>query len=250
MVALNHADFLALWETGHRLHPLDRGLLVIQASLPADAQESPVADWPLGRRNRALAELRTLYFGPRLEGWTVCTECGEKLEFELDCRALAETPEPAACQRISVHGSSFRLPTSRDLARIASEADPSQAAILLLESCAIESENNPAVVEGERETKLAAIRSWTPERIDAVAEKMSEADPLAEISLGFDCPLCHHTSKETLDLASFLWTEIETRARRLLSDVHALASAYGWTEAVILALSDVRRSTYLQMVQA
>src|SRR3981189_3105768 len=72
MRALSNADFLTLWENGHRLHPLDRALLAIRASLPetpdSRVTDEPVADWTLGRRNRALAELRTLYFGPRLEG--------------------------------------------------------------------------------------------------------------------------------------------------------------------------------------
>jgi hypothetical protein len=239
MLALNHADFLALWEAGSRLHPLDRGLLAIRASLPAQAGETPVADWPLGRRNRTLAALHTLYFGPRLEGWTVCAGCGEKLEFELDCRALGETPEPPALSQVGMDGKIFRLPTSRDLARIANEDDPFQAAVRLLESCAVDPPDHSA-----------GIRGWPPEKIDAVADKMAEADPLAEISLGLACPLCHHTSEETLDLADFLWTEIEARARRLISEVHILATAYGWAEAAILALSDVRRATYLQMVQA
>jgi hypothetical protein len=248
MRALSHADFLAMWEAGHRRHPLDRVLLAIRASLPADAADTPVADWPLGRRNRALAELRTLYFGPRLEGWTACRGCGEKLEFELDCRNLTETPTPSADARVLFDGNMFRLPTSRDLAGIANETDPNLAAIRLLETCAVDPLAGPAGVEGQ--TVPAEIRSWAPERIDAVAEMMVQADPLAEISLGVECPLCHHASEETLDLASFLWTEIEARARRLLSEVHVLAAAYSWAESAILALSDVRRTAYVQMVQA
>jgi len=38
--------------------------------------------------------------------------------------------------------------------------------------------------------------------------------------------------------------------RRLLVEVHALASAYGWSEQEILSLSDARRRLYLEMVQA
>ena len=86
LVALGNAEFLEFWEHGYRLHPLDRALLTIRTSRPPGATtDEPVADWPLGRRNRALAQVRMLYFGPRLEGWTVCPQCGEKLEFEVDC---------------------------------------------------------------------------------------------------------------------------------------------------------------------
>lgn len=241
MRALSNADFLTIWENGHRLHPLDRGLLAIRASLPETpggrvADES-VADWTLGRRNLALAELRTLYFGPRLEGWTACGQCGEKLEFEVDCSKLAETYEQTSGQPVAFHGSTFRLPTSRDLARIAGETDSQRAALLLLQNCTID----PAASEPAR---------WSQSEIEEIAEKMALADPLAEITLGFECPVCQHTSEEILDLSSFLWAEIETRAKRLLLEIHALASSYGWAESAILAMSDVRRATYLQMVQA
>ncbi|MDW5265465.1 MULTISPECIES: hypothetical protein [Acidobacteriaceae] len=241
MRILNNADFLTLWETGHRLHPLDRGLLAIRASLPEIADrmvaDEPVADWPLGRRNRALAELRTLYFGPHLEGWTTCIQCGEKLEFEVDCRNLAETYDATSSQTIAVQGNTFRLPTSRDLARIADETDPQRAALLLLENCTIDhAATDPA--------------DWSETEIEAVTTEMARADPLAEIALGFECPVCQYTSEELLDLPSFLWAEIETRAKRLLLEVHALASRYGWAESAILAMSDIRRAAYLQMVQA
>jgi hypothetical protein len=237
MRALNNADFLTLWENGHRLHPLDRALLAIRASLPEDSANSP-ADWPLGRRNRALAQLRTLYFGPKLQGWMSCIQCGEKLEFEVDCRALANTPEPTPGQQISVSGNTFRLPTSRDLALIANEQHPDKAALHLLQNCVIPSPDivNPA--------------TWSEATVEEVAQQMALADPLAEISLGFECPVCQHTSEEILDLPSFLWAEIESRARRLLFEIHALATAYGWAESAILAMTDIRRATYLQMVNA
>ena len=41
-----------------------------------------------------------------------------------------------------------------------------------------------------------------------------------------------------------------SRAVQLLDEVHQLATAYGWTEAEILALSDTRRAAYLDRVTA
>src|SRR5260370_40203503 len=83
---LTQADFLELWETGRSLHPLDQGVLAVVAAFP-EVKES-VADWPVGRRNRALAELRCAAFGGSLRGWTACQTCGEELEVELDGRGL------------------------------------------------------------------------------------------------------------------------------------------------------------------
>jgi hypothetical protein len=237
MRALSNAEFLELWEHGCRLHPLDRALVAIRASLgPGEMAEISVADWPLGRRNRALAEVRILYFGPRLEGWTVCSQCGEKLEFEMDCRRIAESPLPETEQRVSVGGETYRLPTSRDLALLAGDADAEQASLHLLQHCALDKG-----VNSEAEKLM-------PDVVDEIAARMAEADPMAEITLGFECPVCGHASREVLDLAAFLWSEIESRALRLLSEVHALAAAYGWAEAAILSMSDVRRAGYLRMV--
>ena len=75
------------------------------------------------------------------------------------------------------------------------------------------------------------------------------ADPMAETILSLDCPACGYAWEETIDIATFLWSEVEARAKRLLVEVHTLASAYGWSEQEILSLSEPRRSVYLQMVQ-
>jgi hypothetical protein len=236
MRSLSSSDFLDLWEQGFGLHPLDRGLLLLGAGLPGASYES-LADWPLGRRNQALAELRCASFGPRLQAWTACTQCGEKLEFEMDGRTLAKGTAEARKNReaIVVNGHSFRLPTSRDLAQAAQEADPDMAAIRLMESCRV----------GDGESPV-----WSEEDLEEIGTRLALADPMAEIVINLRCPVCGNESSEVLDIAGFLWSEIEARAKRLLWDVHALASAYGWTEREILSLSEHRRALYLEMVHA
>src|SRR5215469_16981144 len=88
MRALNDTDFLRLWERGAARHPLDRALLALAAALPETPGEI-LADWPVGRRNQALARLRCQCFGPRLRGWLACVKCGEKLEFDMNAQMLA-----------------------------------------------------------------------------------------------------------------------------------------------------------------
>jgi len=236
MRALSSSDLLDLWERGGPLHPLDRALLALSAAFP-EVPAAALPDWSLGRRNRALLELHCASFGSGLQGWTACTSCGEKMEFEIEGRALAEgnsdgaPPEPV----IVFNSESFRLPTSRDLANAARQAD-SQAAILhLVQACRVD-----------------AVRVFfcSEKDAEAIGEQMALADPLAEIRLALCCPACGDEGEETLDMISFVWAEIAARARRLLWEVHALASAYGWTEAEVLSLSGARRSLYLEMVQA
>jgi hypothetical protein len=231
------SDCLNLWESGADLHPLDQGLLALSAALP-DIPGETLADWPLGKRNVALAQLRCAAFGPRLLGWTTCRGCGEKLEVEADARLLADgvtTDQGRASEEpIVVNGRSFRLLTTRDLAKAAQESDVRLASIRLAESCLLETGEFP---------------DWSVEELDQIGQKLAIADPLAEPRLALRCPECQYEWEETLDIVSFVWREIEAQAKKLVFEIHALASAYGWTEREILSLSESRRALYLAMVQ-
>ena len=236
MRAFSSSDLLDLWERGFALLPLDRGLLALSAALP-EVPPGSLADWPLGRRNQALVELHCSCFGPSLQGWTACAGCGEKMEFEMDGRVLAKQQADSGCldATVVVKGQSFRLPSSRDLADAAGQSDSRAAAIHLLERCRASA--------GEPFT-------WSEEDVEEAGEQMALADPLAEIRVALRCPACGNESAETLDIVSFLWGEIQARAKRLLWEVHAIASVYGWTESEVLSLSPARRAHYLEMVQA
>ena len=64
----------------------------------------------------------------------------------------------------------------------------------------------------------------------------------------FACASCGHRHEVAFDIASFFWGEIDAWASRTFLDVHALAKAYGWREAEILAMSPRRRQHYLDLV--
>jgi hypothetical protein len=235
MRALSGTELLELWEKGRGLHPLDRTLLVLSTALPGIPPET-LPDWVLGRRNRSLFELHCSCFGSRLSGWAGCAQCGEKMEFELDSRELMTHNQSERCEATVAAGSgTYRLPTSRDLAAVADERDPDAVAIRLLQRCRVTSD----------ETSVGPA-----EGVEHLGELMALADPMAETRLALRCPTCGHESEEVLDIATFVWAEIESRAKRLLWEVHALASVYGWSEAQIFSLSTVRRAAYLEMVQA
>jgi hypothetical protein len=233
MSALSSRDVLGLWEKGMSLHPLDRGLLALSVADPVVA--AAVADWPLGGRNRALLDLHASWFGPRLQGWTSCPSCGEKVEFELDARELAMAapggPPPDA---VIVGAYAFRLPTSRDLAHIVA-LDATASATGLLDRCRTGGPEHP---------------EWTDDLLEAIEDRLASADPLAETRLALSCPSCQRAWEDAFDIGRFLWAEVESRARRVLWEVHTLASAYGWSETETLALGDARRAMYLEIVQA
>ena len=233
MKPLNNRDFLQLWEQGWFLHPLDRCLLTLRAALP-DIPPDTLADWPLGRRNQALAELRCLCFGTRLRAWAACERCAEKLEFDLDGRAFASRADAVECPAtISVSGQMFRLPTSRDIAGVVHESNTDRAVARLVEACRVNRD----------------LSDDTLADLEEVGRQLSLADPMAELLIHLRCPDCGCENNPPLDIGSFLWTEIEVRAKRLLHEIHELASAYGWTEQTVLALSEHRRAAYLEMVR-
>src|SRR5215469_12746854 len=87
MQVLSSTAFLDLWDRGSRLHPLDRALLAACVALPGSPAET-LAEWPLGKRNKALLQLHCASFGSTLQGWAACGGCGEKMEFEMDAQLL------------------------------------------------------------------------------------------------------------------------------------------------------------------
>jgi len=237
---LNNRELLQLWERGSPLHPLDRGLLALSAVLPEVSLDS-LADWPLGRRNTVLIELRCACFGRALRAWTACPRCTEKLEFELDGAVLLErAPQGASSANVEVGGQLFRLPTTRDVASVLhAAADLDRAAQLLAQTCRIPSPRSST--QAEPIVDLA---------LEDIEEGMALADPMAELLIELPCPACGDAQESLLDIVSFFWSELEARAKRLLREVHDLAIAYGWTESVVLSLSEHRRAVYLDMVRA
>lgn len=237
MRTLNETELLDLWESGCRRHPIDRALLILANAFPDTSYES-LAGWPLGRRNQALTNFYSQCFDRHLRAWTACPACGEELEFEIDANMLAGEgtwESKGADEPVIVNGCTLRLPTSRDLAVAAGETDPMAGAVRIVQSCLLEP---------------SALAQWSEEELSEASDKLAAADPLAEIWVSVPCPACGYDGKETLDLVSFLWAEIEARVRRVLFEIHALASVYAWSEADILSLSENRRSMYLEMVQA
>jgi hypothetical protein len=166
-------------------------------------------------------------FGPELTGITDCPECGEKVELNFNCSDIHPEPETEAPAELAVQSNGrevrFRLPTSADVLAVNSSEQ-------LLERC---------LVDG--------ASPLTTDFLPAIVAKMSSSDPLADIHLALNCPNCAHQWEALFDIVAFLWREITAAARRLLREIHTLASAYGWTEPEVLSLSPARRRFYLEM---
>jgi hypothetical protein len=265
MRAIDNAGLLDLWEAGLHVSPMRRALLLLRAAFPEEAEAER---WPLGAINWRLLAVRARLFGPELVCLADCGACGAvgettvSLPSLLGQAGLAEVPGPVpgvaegARTELEVAGPAaiharmheleeggcavrFRLPCAYDL--LALGPDSGLAAEALFER----------IVESAVQDGAALAPRHIPDTVRAAVERRIEAlDPFAHIELVVTCPVCTHRWTEPLHIVDVLWSELGNLAQRLLSEVGRLAQAFGWSEAQILGLSDVRRRHYLEWLGA
>lgn len=236
------AELLDIWERGLGQHPAERALALLGAAWP-DTPPDALALLSLGRRDAYLLSLRERIFGPHLVSAITCPACREQLELTFDVASICGEPraEPVETLTLASDGYEvrFRLPNSIDLLAGAGQSSVAAARRVLLERCLLD-----VRYEG-REAKDVELPATV---VDGIAEMMAEADPQADVELAVVCPACGYAWQAIFDIVSFLWEELNAWATRMLHEVHALASAYGWREADVLALSPWRRQFYLEAV--
>jgi hypothetical protein len=93
-----------------------------------------------------------------------------------------------------------------------------------------------------------APQDLSPAEVEALGRRLAALDAGAELVLALACGACGASSRQALDVPSFVAAELDLLARRLLRQVHLLARAYAWPEADVLALSAGRRRAYLEML--
>jgi hypothetical protein len=239
-MTLSEADLLRVWEAGMAQSPAGRALVLLAAAIPG-VDMNQLAQLTIGERDELLLDLRQECFGPGLDGRVDCPGCAAPLELALDADQLRDAaPQPAlAGGRVFAAGHEvrFRLPTSHDV--LAVDTAGASGPYLVLARCVLEATAGGATVPA------ADLDGGV---LDAVAAAMADLDSRIDIKVALTCPACGHCWAPALDIAAYLWAEIDASARRLLHTVHALASGYGWTETDVLAVGPWRRQAYLQAV--
>ncbi|MCP2259155.1 hypothetical protein LX15_002856 [Streptoalloteichus tenebrarius] len=234
------SDLLATWEAGVGADAVHRSLLL--CALARGGRPTDHLAVPLGARDLDLFGLRRRLFGEWLNGRVTCAGCGEELEFDFDLDNVLRLPVPGEeprAVRVGERLVRFRLPTTGDLLAAVAAGSAEEARTVLLERCVL-------AVDGVSDPALT--RSLAAELGDGVARAVAEADPGADVRLDLPCAECGQRTKASVDIASHLWAELDHWARATLLDVHQLASAYGWSEAEVLAVSPLRRRYYLELV--
>ncbi|MGP3999961.1 T4 family baseplate hub assembly chaperone [Streptomyces sp. 8N706] len=233
-------ELLATWEAGLAQHGPGRALLLHRAARPA-AGTDELLSVPVGEREADLLRLRRSLFGDRMQVLIECERCGEAMEFDLDAGELAPAPQgrPGPL-RVESDGweVEFRLPTVADLVAVGDAAAAGGGRAMLLDRCTV------SAVRAGDPVPAGQLPAPVQQRM---ADAVARADAAADVTLDVRCPECGEGTRAELDIASYLWSELDAWARDLLLDVHLLAGAYGWSEPEILALSPLRRRYYLEL---
>lgn len=244
MRPLSAAELLTVRERGAGGSPAQRALLLLTAACD-DLPPESVRQFCAGERDARLLDLHERVFGATVPCLAECPACRESVEWDLRSESLRlagpETENGEHHLTFQEFEMSFRLPTAGDLAAIDGRADPAANRRQLLRAC---------IHQARRDGEQISNAELPAEAVAALSQRMAELDPQADLQFNLHCPQCAHEWIEPFDIGAFFWTELQAAAGRLLREVHELASAYGWSETDILALSPQRRQAYLELVRA
>lgn len=242
MRSLSASELLDVWERGLHQSSIQRALTLLTAACP-DIPPDKLVNLSIGQRNGLLLSLRERMFGSQLVSLATCPACGDRLELTFTVSDIRIAPEieaaPVLVAKVENYEVQFRLPTSLDLSAMVGQKDLTMIRQQLLKRCLLSARYN-----GE----VSSIGELPATVVDAVLQGMAQADPQADLQLALSCSACKHQWQATFDVISFFWSEIHAWSRRLLREVHTLASAYGWHETDILAMSPQRRHFYLEAI--
>lgn len=235
---LRGEDELFLAEETAGLTPARRTTLIVARCLEALGDEAPVSlasarTLTAGDREAVLLHLRRATFGETLTSVLRCPHegCDERMDLELRVSDLLVPPSSAEEVNTLTIGNEeirFRLPNGGDLEAAAELArdDVGAAARLLLSRC---------VLSGNADAY-------------ALAKRMAELDPQAELVLELTCTKCGRAFTALFDTASFFFGELGAQRERLYREIHQLALHYHWSERDILGMTPSRRRKYLHLI--
>jgi hypothetical protein len=208
-----------------------------------------VQGWTLPRRLQALLAVRcaaeaddggSVATAPCTTATLACPACAARFEIELP---LARCLQPVDDTPLHLHTAAgtplrVRLPTGSDLQAWRDLPQPDEAALAA-----------QLLIEVDGRTPAAGYRP-APDVVAAVADALAERDPFTVLPVQAACPDCGHVQEADIDLQALLLRDLAAQQRRLLAEITALARAFHWSEAQILALPAWRRAHYLASLDA
>jgi hypothetical protein len=183
-----------------------------------------VDDLTVGDRDRALAALYRMLYGDDVRADARCVACGSRFEmrFRLGDLVADRRPDGRARDGVLTMGESIlRVPRVRDLGVTAPES----------------------LVE-------RLVTAGPLPEIEAASEAIDAADPALELDLTGNCPECGEVQSCGFSMTRFFSAALHQDLAALMSEVHLLATRYGWAFDAILSLTRSERRALHRLVVA
>lgn len=210
---------------------------VLAACLDADGRRpdrDQIMAWPVSRRLQGLLAVTIATRGDRWVLTATCAdpECGAPMDLPLSFEAFRRDADPAevTCELPGGDSIAITVPTGADqLAWLAAGDDDAGAILGRLVA---------------HRTGAAVPADW----LAPIESALERADPLTTLEIETACPECGAETSVPLDLEARCLALLAAEQPRLLDDIHALAIAYHWSEAEIMAIPPARRRAYLARI--
>jgi hypothetical protein len=219
------AGLLSAWEAAAAHPHVNRAPALLEALGAIGAGD----ELTVGQCDHALFAWRRELFGERLELEATCPRCATDVELTLFAGELQRPPLEGPATFTVEHGGrriAGRLPSNADLRALA-DLPSDERLRALLARC---------MTGGDALDGDAAL---------AVLEAMADHDPGAHLALAVRCS-CGAEWVDELDIRSIVWADVSGWVGRTLTEVHQLATSYGWSEAEVLATPAWRRRWYAE----
>jgi len=201
---------------------------------PGGSERPATASLVPSDRDALLAAVYRRAFGDRVQATASCVDCRELFDVEFSLAALEQAlQEVRQAPEVTVDNGSFSLADGTRF-RLPTGADECEVVGLPLEQA-----------EAELRERLVLGGDGV-----AAEEAMAALAPLLERELELVCPECGTAQTLRFELAGYLLRALAQERRQLAREVHALAVAYGWGLAEILALPRSRRRAYVELASA
>jgi hypothetical protein len=239
-------ELLELWDTTSGKSMLEKSLRLLSKVYSTDNIDQ-VARLSIGERDARLLEIREWLFGKTLRNKANCQNCSETIEWESNSNAmhLQDFPEYFSLKNHELEKDSyyikFRLLNSADLLNLTS--------IEHLTENSYKKVISKCILSATKDNQEYDINNLPESVWEALNDRMSEEDPQADIRMQLVCPNCNHSWEMNFDIGSYLWSEINVWAKKILEEVYLLAGFFRWSEKDILNMSSNRRRLYIDMIR-
>ncbi len=203
--------------------------------------------WTVSERLQGLLAVANASIGASTAAVAVCSnaDCREQVELQLGLSSFADEEPANEFDWLSPEGEkiSCRLPTGQDqlawqnhaqAGQDAQDNDESWLAKRLIEDTT------------KQPTPMQLPDTW----IESLGIALNTVDPLTALDIDVSCPFCHQSLRVDVDLEQLLIEGLRLQQRRLIEQIHRLASSYHWSESDIASLPSWRRERYLARVAA